>query len=138
VINILYFSAAIFAIAFFVLVIFLSKTLMSLQKTLDSVASTLTKLEKQVEGITRETTDLLHKTNLLADDIQEKTKKLNTVVDAVQEVGHSIQQFNSSVQKVSATLSNKVDEGENKLSQAVQWGKAVMEIIDRIKEYKKK
>ena len=85
-IIILYLSVALIAIAFLILVIYLSKTLKSLQLTLKNVASTLEGLEGQMQGITTETAQLLHKTNQLAEDIQDKSAKLNTVVDAVQEL----------------------------------------------------
>ncbi len=62
-IIILYLSVALIAIAFLVLVIYLSKTLKSLQLTLKHVASTLEGLEGQMKGITTETAELLHKTN---------------------------------------------------------------------------
>ena len=71
-IIILYLSVALIAVAFLVLVIYLSKTLKSLQLTLKNVASTLEGLEGQMKGITTETAELLHKTNRLAEDIQEK------------------------------------------------------------------
>ena len=65
-ILILYLSVALIAIAFLILVIYLSKTLKSLQMTLDNVAKTLSGLEKQLDGVTSETTMLLHKTNALS------------------------------------------------------------------------
>ena len=71
---ILYLSAAVAAIAFFILVIYLSKTLKSLQVTLDSVSHTLGGLEKQLEGLTTESTLLLNKTNALAEDLQKKSE----------------------------------------------------------------
>ena len=75
-ILILYLSVALIAIAFLILVIYLSKTLKSLQGTLDNVATTLSGLEKQLDGVTKETTILLHKTNELASDIQDKIGEL--------------------------------------------------------------
>lgn len=98
-IIILYLSVALIAIAFLILVIYLSKTLKSLQLTLKNVASTLEGLEGQMQGITTETAQLLHKTNQLAEDIQDKSAKLNTVVDAVQGIGGSINQFNTSIKQ---------------------------------------
>ena len=60
-IIILYLSVALIAVAFLILVIYLSKTLKSVQMTLTNVASTLDGLEGQMKGITAETTELLHK-----------------------------------------------------------------------------
>jgi uncharacterized protein YoxC len=130
---ILYVSAAVAAIAFLVLVIFLTKVLTSLQTTLDSVARTLTGLESQMQGITLETTQLLHKTNTLAEDLQHKSGNLNTVVDAVKDVGTSISSFNSSIQKVSHKVQAEIDNNQDRISQIVQWSNVAMEIRDKWK-----
>ncbi|MBD1380152.1 DUF948 domain-containing protein [Metabacillus arenae] len=137
-IVVLYLSVALIAIAFTVLVVYLSKTLHSLNVTLTNVAGTLEGLEKQMQGITIETTDLLHKTNQLAEDIQHKSDRLNTVVAAVQDVGTSLQRFNQSVQKVSTTVSTNLEQNQDKISQVVQWGNTAMEIWEKWKMKKQK
>ncbi|CEG34124.1 DUF948 domain-containing protein [Peribacillus simplex] len=134
---ILYVSAAVAAIAFLVLVIFLTKVLTSLQTTLDSVARTLTGLESQMQGITLETTQLLHKTNTLAEDLQQKSENLNTVVDAVKDVGTSISSFNSSIQKVFHKVQAEIDNNQERISQIVQWSNVAMEIRDKWKSRSK-
>jgi uncharacterized protein YoxC len=133
---ILYLSAAVAAIAFLILVIYLSKTLKSLQVTLDSVAHTLTGLEKQLDGVTRETTELLHKTNNLAEDIQQKSENLNTVVVAVKDVGSSVQQFNRSIQNISAIVDKEINKNQEKISQVIQWSNVFLELKDRWKSKK--
>ena len=135
-IIIVYLSVALIAVAFLILVIFLAKTLKSLQLTLNNVAGTLEGLEKQMEGITTETTELLKRTNALADDIQDKSQRLNTVVDAVKDVGNSIQRFNNSIQTVSNSVTYEVEKNQDKISQAIQWGNVVIDIWDRWKTKK--
>ncbi|WP_019243904.1 MULTISPECIES: DUF948 domain-containing protein [Bacillus] len=125
---ILYLSAALAAIAFFILVIYLTKTLKSLQVTLDSVSHTLTGLEKQLQGLTTESTLLLNKTNALAEDLQKKSENLNTVVDAVKGIGTSIQDFNTSIQKVSVKVEQELEQNQDKIAQVVQWGNAFFEL----------
>jgi len=127
---ILYLSAALAAIAFFILVIYLTKTLKSLQVTLDSVSQTLIGLEKQLQGLTTESTLLLNKTNALAEDLQRKSENLNSVVDAVKDVGTSIKSFNSSLQKVSTKVEDELVANEEKIAQVVQWGNAFFELKD--------
>ncbi|WP_335871301.1 DUF948 domain-containing protein [Bacillus sp. 2205SS5-2] len=128
---ILYLSVAVIAVAFFILVVYLAKTLTSLQETLKSVSSTLDGLEGQMKGITTESTDLLHKTNLLAEDVQKKSEDLNTVVYAVKDVGRSIQEFNSSVRKVTKSVSRQMENNREKISQVVQWGNVAMELREK-------
>lgn len=127
-IIILYLSVALIAIAFLILVIYLSKTLKSLQLTLKNVASTLEGLEGQMQGITTETAQLLHKTNQLAEDIQDKSAKLNTVVDAVQGIGGSINQFNTSIKQAAGAVSSSVERNQEKVTDVVSWSNAALEI----------
>ncbi|MFS0780527.1 DUF948 domain-containing protein [Bacillus sp. 1P06AnD] len=133
---ILYLSAAVAAIAFLILVIYLARTLTSVKVTLDSVSNTLTDLEKQLQGITTESTLLLHKTNALAEDIQKKSENLNTVVDAVKGVGTSLQSFNTSIQNVSTKVGTELEQNQDKIAQVVQWGNAFFQLRDSWKTRK--
>ena len=133
---ILYLSVALIAIAFLVLVIYVAKTLKSLQGTLNSVSTTLTSLEKQLEGVTSETTTLLHKTNTLADDIQQKAENLNSVVDAVKDVGVTVSKFNGTLQSISNTFESQVEENKEKISQIIQWSDIFLELKDKWKARK--
>ncbi|OCA91412.1 general stress protein [Bacillus sp. FJAT-27225] len=133
---ILYLSVAVIAIAFFVLVIYLSKTLKSLQITLESVSKTLVGLERQLDGVTKETAVLLHKTNALADDIHKKSESLNTVVEAVKNVGTSVNKFNQSVQTIVGSVDRQIDQNKDKISQVVQWSNVLLELKDKWKARK--
>ncbi|WP_050616081.1 DUF948 domain-containing protein [Bacillus testis] len=133
---ILYLSAAVAAIAFLILVIYLARTLTSVKVTLDSVSNTLTDLEKQLQGIATESTLLLHKTNALAEDLQKKSEDLNTVVDAVKGVGTSLKSFNTSIQTVSAKVETELVQNQDKIAQIVQWGNAFFQLRDSWKSRK--
>lgn len=137
-IVILYLSVALIAIAFFILVIYLSKTLKSLRVTLDHMAGTLASLEKQLDGVTTETTVLLHKTNELASDIQHKAESLNSVVEAVKEVGDSVKKFSGSIQSITSSLDRQFEDNKDKMANVLQWGKVVMDLKDRWQERKGK
>ncbi|HEY9576582.1 MAG TPA: DUF948 domain-containing protein [Pseudobacillus sp.] len=133
---ILYLSAAIAAIAFLILVLNLSKTLKSVDKTLDSLSRTVDRLEGQMQGITAETTELLHKTNALAEDVQHKTEQLNTVVYAVKDVGSTVQNLNQTINKVTTTVASQMEKNQYKISQAVQWGNIVKQLVEKFKDGK--
>lgn len=137
-IVILYLSVALIAIAFLVLVIFVSKTLNSVKDAVNQMTKTMDGLEGQLQGITSETTMLLHKTNALAEDIQHKAEKLNTVVYAVEEVGTTIKSLNASVRKVTNNVSNQLEQNQDKISQAIQWGNVLKEIKDKWVQKKEK
>ncbi len=133
---ILYLSVALIAIAFFVLVIYLSTTLKSLQVTLSSVSDTLKGLEKQLDGVTSETTLLLQKTNALAEDIQHKSESLNSVVVAVKDVGTTVTKFNGTLQNITQSVDRQVEENKEKISQIVQWSNIILELKDKWQERK--
>lgn len=128
---ILYLSAALAAVAFFILVIYLARTLTSLKGTLNNVSKTLENLEQHIEGVSRETTELLHKTNALADDLHGKSRRLNTVVDAVKDVGESVKKFNQSIQKITASVNSQMEKNEEKVSQIIQWSQVILELKDK-------
>ncbi|WP_050181103.1 DUF948 domain-containing protein [Domibacillus robiginosus] len=130
---ILYLSAAVAAIAFLILVINLSKTLKSVDNTLDTLSRTVDRLEGQLKDVTAETAELLHKTNALAEDVQHKTEQLNTVVYAVKDVGSSVHNLNHSLKKVTTTVASQVEKNQYKISQAVQWGNVVKQLVDKFK-----
>lgn len=152
---ILYLSAAVAAIGFFILVIYLSMTLKTLQTTIDrmsktvegtlnsvegtlnSVSKTLEDLERQLDGVTSETAKLLQKTNNLADDIHDKTARLNTVVDAVEGIGLTLKKFNQSLQKISTTVEEQVEQNQEKISQVIQWGNIFIDLKDKWKRKKR-
>lgn len=133
---ILYLSVALIAIAFLVLVIYLSKTLKSLQVTLTSVSGTLKGLEKQLDGVMSETTFLLQKTNALAEDIQQKSKDLNCVVTAVKDVGTTISTFNGTLKNIAISVDESVEESKQKVSQIIQWSNVLLELKDKWQERK--
>lgn len=136
--NILYLSVALIAIAFVVLVIYISKVLKSLQVTLENVSKTLTGLEKQLEGVTTETTALLKKTNTLAEDVQRKTESLNVVVEAVKDVGVTVSRFNHIFQNITDTIDKQVDQNKEKISQIMQWSNVFFELKEKWKSKKNK
>ena len=134
-IIILYLSVALIAVAFLILVIYLSKTLKSVQMTLTNVASTLDGLEGQMKGITAETTELLHKTNRLAEDIQEKSEKLNTVVHAVQEVGTLIE--TQVYDKLPATFDKEITAGTLQSKRDVRYPLKLAKLYEEKGDYEK-
>lgn len=124
-------SAALVAVAFFILVIYLVKTLKSLQAILTGVSKTLKEVEKHLEDVTTETTLLLQKTNVLADDFQHKAKSLNSVVDAVKDVGSTVSKFNGTLNNLSTSFDRQVEENKEKVSQIIQWSDVLLELKDK-------
>lgn len=135
-IIILYLAVAVIAVAFSVLVYFLSQTLRAAQKTMDDVATTLENVQEQMKGLNEETTELLHRTNLLAADVQEKSKSLNSVFDAVQGFGESLGTVNDSIRKITSSVAQSGEEHSGQMAQVLQWGKAAIDLAHRWKSRK--
>ncbi|GEL77189.1 DUF948 domain-containing protein [Tenuibacillus multivorans] len=133
-VNILHISALIASIAFLILVIYISYTLVSVRKTFHHMANTTEALEKQMQGITHETTELLKKTNYMAADISGKTDKLDVLFDGVKGIGQTVQEFNESLQKLSDELKEQASEHAEKTSQTIKWGEAAIHLWKKYKD----
>lgn len=135
-IIILYLSVAFIAIAFFILVIYISRTLNSVRVSLETVTKTLGGLERQIEGVTTETTSLLQRTNHLAEDLQRKSESLNSVVEAVKDVGSTVSHFNQTLQGITNAVDKQVEGNKEKISQVIQWSNVFIELKDKWKSKK--
>lgn len=135
---ILYASIALIAVSFFILVIYIARTLTVLQETIRRLTATIDHLDKEVQGITTETTQLLKKTNALADEVQKKVEGLNSLVHAVSDVGATVQSFNRSLRQISSTVTTKVENHREKVTKVMQWGNAFIEIWEKWRERKQK
>lgn len=107
-----------------------------MSKTLERTSSTAKALEKQLQGITEESELLLKKTNALADDIQRKSESINVVFESAKELGDSVKVFNHSVRQVSTKVSEQTSRNAETVSQAVQWGQAVLDFYTKFKQRK--
>ncbi len=126
-------AAIIVAVAFAVLVGYIAQTLVAAKRTLNNVADTLEGLEKQVEGITTETTLLLAKTNDLAGDITNKSTKLDNIFFGVDELGGTFFKLTQSLNRLSSNITKTSTEDVEKASQAVKWGTAILNLVNKRK-----
>ncbi|RSK28206.1 DUF948 domain-containing protein [Bacillus sp. HMF5848] len=133
-IIIVYISVAVIALAFLILVIYLARTLRSMQTTFQQVSSTIDSFDKQLKGITEETTSLLKKTNGLADDLQKKSEQLNTVIKSVEEFGGTISRVNSSMQEMTDKFMKQLDIQKDTFSKLVDVTHTAMEMWESLKE----
>lgn len=73
---ILYASIALIAVSFFILVVYIARTLTVLQETIRRLTAAIDHMDKEVQSIAAETTQLLKKTNELADGVQKKSGRI--------------------------------------------------------------
>ncbi|MGL4521967.1 MAG: DUF948 domain-containing protein [Bacilli bacterium] len=97
-------SAVVAALSFTVLVIYLVKTLKTVQLTLIELTSTLQKTEHHLGELTQETKELVATSQQLVEDLNDKSKRLNHLVDAVDDVGITLHSFSKNVRKLSTEV----------------------------------
>src|SRR5699024_11941459 len=100
----------------------------------NQVDHTLASQEKQMEGTTTETTSLLGKKNRLADDVNQKAMKMDVLFDGMKEIGETTKEFNQSLRQLSAKISQASSQNQEKVSQAVKWGTAIMDLWKKNKK----
>lgn len=135
-IVILYIAALIAAIALLVIAIYLGKTLKSTSQTMDEVAKSLEKITVEVQGITGESQKLLDKTNTLLEDVNGKVAKVDPVFDAVGDIGTSLLGLSQSVRELATLATNKVEQNEAKISQAVSISNSILSFREKMKANK--
>ncbi|MBD1370923.1 DUF948 domain-containing protein [Hazenella sp. IB182357] len=92
-------SIAVIAFAVVIFVIFAIRSLISVNKTLESVDKTLNDLKGKAEAAVEESTHTLAETRMLVEDIRQKSKQTDQIFHSVSEVGETIQGVSTSISK---------------------------------------
>ncbi|MBN8193855.1 DUF948 domain-containing protein [Bacillus sp. NTK074B] len=95
-------SAAIAAVAFTILVVYLILTLRRVMHTLDETKKTLADTRSAVNGITEEAEELIHTANQISVDVKGKMKAVDPLVESAHDVGDMIQSVTSSVKRAAS------------------------------------
>ncbi|SDB81210.1 DUF948 domain-containing protein [Shouchella lonarensis] len=133
---ILYGSTAVVALSFALLCIYLIQATRKATKTLEHTSATVEALKQQLEGVSSETEQLLKKTNVLADDVKRKSDAIHHLFESAQELGDAVKTVNQSVRQASVTISEQTSKNAKTVSQAVQWGQAVLDFYTKLKARK--
>jgi uncharacterized protein YoxC len=100
-------SAAIVAVAFTILVIYLILTLRKVMATLAETKKTLSETRTAVNGITEEAEDLIQTANQIPVDVKGKMKAIDPLVESAQDVGEIIHDVTSSVKRGTLQKNNR-------------------------------
>ncbi|MGR3766315.1 DUF948 domain-containing protein [Rossellomorea sp. NS-SX7] len=92
-------SAAIAAVAFTILVVYLILTLRKVMTTLAETKKTLADTRAAVNGISDEAEDLIHTANQISDDIKGKMEAVDPLFESAHDVGDMIQDVTSSIKR---------------------------------------
>lgn len=99
-------SVAVIALAFVVLVVYVVKTLMATEKSMNQLNDNLLQMKEQVDQLSKESAELIKNTNMVTVDLHKKSKSLDGLFSSIEETGQALHQVTSSVREVSTTLSN--------------------------------
>lgn len=110
-------SVGVVALAFVVLVIFLVRTLATLQKSLTEINHTLTEVREDLNGVSTEVKGLIRNTNQITLDVRTKMKSLDSVFETVDNVGATLEVVTSTVRNASTRYLTGVNQNMNKVEQ---------------------
>ncbi|MFD2702727.1 DUF948 domain-containing protein [Paenibacillus shunpengii] len=100
-------SVLIIAIAFAVLVVFLIKTLKTVQVSLDNVSKTLQEVRGTIDELGYEVKQTVRHANDITADVEHKMKQIDPVVTSVKNLGEILAEVTAAAKQVSTTLMNK-------------------------------
>ncbi|MGF3112407.1 DUF948 domain-containing protein [Facklamia sp. P9177] len=115
-------AAMIAALAFAILVVFLSMTLMKIGEILTNLKETVSKLNNTIDVVTKdvdhlsiEVEGLLNKSNTLVDDLNAKLGKTDPLFTAIGDVGTSVSELNDSTKEMTSNfVSNMLKKNKKK------------------------
>lgn len=90
-------SVASIALAVIVLVVFIVRTLIQLNQTIQKVNHTLEGLQGKVEKAVTESTKTLEETRHLVEDLRVKSQQVDHVLNSVREVGKQMEEVSTTL-----------------------------------------
>lgn len=105
---ILQISAAVAAIAFVVLVVYLILALRQVTRTLTSVDTTLQEMKPRLEEVADESNRTLKEARELLADVRQKTEQTDALFQAVNNAGTSLRELSSGITRAAATQKERL------------------------------
>ncbi|MGX7108180.1 DUF948 domain-containing protein [Facklamia miroungae] len=116
-------AALIAALAFAILVVFLSMTLVKISAILTDLKETVSKLNNTIDVVTKdvdhlsiEVEGLLNKANTLVDDLNGKLGKTDPLFTAIGDVGTSVSELNDSTKEMTTNFVSNFSKKNKKKS----------------------
>lgn len=97
-------SALIAAVAFAVLVIYVIRTLLTAQQSLERVSSTLATLEQTVDGIKGDLQSVVKNANNMTANVQQQLTKITPLINSIENAGEALEEVTSAAKQVSVGL----------------------------------
>ncbi|MCH1641927.1 DUF948 domain-containing protein [Paenibacillus timonensis] len=101
-------SVAVAAAAFVVLVVYLVKTLIAAERSLQTTSETLREVQKTIDELGTEVRHAVRQANDLTGDIQHKLKQFDPLMESVQHAGEVLNEVTLATKQVSAALASRI------------------------------
>lgn len=101
-------SVAVAAAAFVVLVVYLVKTLIAAERSLQTTSETLREVQKTIDELGTEVRQVVRQANDLTGDIQHKLKQFDPLMESVQHAGEVLNEVTLATKQVSAALASRI------------------------------
>jgi len=97
-------SVAVIAVAFTVLVVFLVRTLVSAQQSLNKTTETLQEIKETIDELSTEVQGVVRQANTITIDLQHKMEQIDPVMESVKNVGEVLNEVTVAARQVSTAL----------------------------------
>ncbi|WP_058301390.1 DUF948 domain-containing protein [Gorillibacterium timonense] len=108
-------SVAVIAIAFAALVLFLIRTLHTLQVTLKDTNKTIVEVQRELNEVSTEVKGLIRNTNQITLDVRTKMKALDSLFGTVENVGDTLEGVTSTLRTASNRFMTNVQRNINQV-----------------------
>lgn len=102
-------SAAVIAVAFAALVVFLIRTLNTVQASLKDTNRTIVEVQRELNEVSTEVKGLIRNTNQIALDVRGKMKALDSLFGSVENVGDTLEGVTSTLRTASNRFRSNVN-----------------------------
>lgn len=135
--GLIYLSILLIAIAFLIVVVYVSIVMNRLTKTMKSLSTTLSGVEKQVQEMTPQLATTLKEADRLLDDATDKSGATESLFDSVQLLGESLQSANSAIQNsLSSLTEEEMDEKVKPYIKGMKWSEVAVTLYERWRQHK--
>lgn len=132
--GIIYLMLFFCAVAFSIVVVYISIVLKRVSDMMESMSMTLAEIEKKTHDITPEIKQSLRETGKLVDDLEHKSRATDDVVQTIENTGTSVQLVNEMAKQVLKTSTDTLKNKAYFIKEGLPWGIGVFQLYSKWKE----
>lgn len=138
-------SVAVIAIAFAALVVFLIRTLNTVQEALKETNQTIAEVQRDLNDVSGEVKGLIRNTNQITMDLRQKMRALDSLFGTVENVGDALEGVTAVVRRASTRFTANTNQTltevkekapDKKVYNIMNWVSSAYDIWNRIKVHR--